>query len=146
MMRSMLLIAALIDSMSVSAEMHRWTDADGNIHYSDRPKDEIPEQVVGREDRLKAETAARAAKQRRKAADEARQLARIEREFQARNNVASSATLASCDEARQVLHTYKTAGLLYTDATDGGFRVMRLKERQDLVKELSHDIKTYCSS
>jgi len=38
-MRILLLIAGLIVSAAGAAEVYRWVDADGSVHYSDRPQE-----------------------------------------------------------------------------------------------------------
>jgi len=150
MMRTVLWVVSLLIAFTLQSvgagELYRWVDAEGNVSFSDRPQHEIPKQIVGREDVRKAKAALRAAERQRRADEEAQQIAEIEREYSARNRAAGAASEASCSEAREILESYKTAGLLYTDSANGGYRVMRLKERQALVEELAHDIKSYCSS
>ncbi|HZF16987.1 MAG TPA: DUF4124 domain-containing protein [Steroidobacteraceae bacterium] len=46
MLRSLAFIAALVLSAAASAAVYKWIDAQGNIHYSDRPPSETIEAQV----------------------------------------------------------------------------------------------------
>jgi hypothetical protein len=39
MMRNILILILLLPAFANAAEVYRWTDADGEVHYSDRPKE-----------------------------------------------------------------------------------------------------------
>ena len=49
-MRTLLAAAVLLAAMSASAQVYRWTDSNGKVHYGDRP----PEEAKARELRIQS--------------------------------------------------------------------------------------------
>ena len=103
------------------AQVYRWTDGDGNVHYGDRPPgagqdsdslDLAP--APGRD----SDHAARSLKRRRLL--DAFEAERAERE-QAEADAAEARRVqaARCDRARRTLASFERAGLLFTTDENG---------------------------
>ncbi len=142
MKRGVVAMAALLLAATAQAGLHRWVDAQGNVHFSDRPKTEIPPQVLGMVSPEQREAAERAAEARHMAAEEQR--LREQMESSGGGSVDSVSLRRQCGHARNVLQRYETAGLLYTDAADGGYRVLRRAERAKLISQLRQEIAGKC--
>ena len=130
-------------------ESYRWVDADGNVHYGDRPSGAATEQrlqlTFARTDgsavekrvqeRLEAKTArAEAEAEAEKAAQEAAEEAEIAAEQQ-----------KACESARARLETYRSSQRLYK-ADENGERVyLDDEQRQAASRRIEEQIAEFCN-
>lgn len=83
------LLALLLPTLPAHAEIYKWTDANGRVHYSDRPQDGVD---------AKAQQALRAVAAPAPAQDDWRERERLSRQNQARQSAAERRA-AKADEA-----------------------------------------------
>ena len=130
-------------------EIYRWVDADGNVHYGDRPSGAPTEQrlqltyartdgsaVEKRvQDRLDAQSArAEAQAEQQKAAQEAAEDAEIAAERQ-----------KACESARARLETYRSSRRLYRSDENGERVYLDEEQRQAANRKIEEQIAEYCN-
>ena len=134
---------------ATASEIYRWVDADGNVHYGDRPSGASTEQrlqlTYARTDgsavdkRVKARLDAKAARdeadaEAEKAAQEAAEQAEIAAEQQ-----------KACESARARLETYRTAPRLYRSDDDGERVYLDDEQRQAASLKIEQQISEFCN-
>ena len=143
-------VAALTVAPGVMAnEIYKWTDADGNVHYEDRPTGAPNEEridityrrtdysVVRR--RIDARLDAQAER------EEARSIAAAAEQEAAENAAADAERKQACERSRARLESYTQARRLYrTD--DAGERVyLDDTQRQEARRKVEDQVAEYCS-
>ena len=130
-------------------EIYRWVDADGNVHYGDRPSGSPTEQLLqlsyartdgsAVEQRVTARREAKAARDEAKAeADKAAQEAAEEAEIAAEQQKA-------CESARTRLETYRSSRRLYR-ADENGERVyLDDEQRLEASRRIEEQITEFCN-
>ena len=144
-MRLLIVLLFCGSGMTAMAEIYQWTDADGQVHFGDRPPSsgartiDMPETSV-----TTAPTAEERLEQQRKllhAFDEERRQARDARE-QAQQDKAERQR--NCLEARDNLRSYETSSAIY-DLDAAGERVyMDNSQREAFMAERRKEVETYC--
>jgi multidrug efflux pump subunit AcrA (membrane-fusion protein) len=147
----LLTVTALLVVNSVQAEVYRWVDRQGKVHFSDRPetggarKLEIREPHSGSagtdQERLEAE---RLLQQQRqldayREAREARQQEQLEAEKAQRQQS------KNCAYARNQLSEYESSRL-YEPLEDGGRRYLSSTERQREIDRMQAEVSRWCDS
>ena len=142
-------MAATFAGGAAANEIYRWVDAEGNVHYGDRPSGAPTEQrlqltyartdgsaVEKRvQDRLDTRAArAEAQAEADKAAEEAAEAAEIAAEQQ-----------KACESARERLETYRSSRRLYK-ADENGERVyLDEEQRQAASRRIEEQIAEFCN-
>jgi hypothetical protein len=143
-------VAAMAFAAGASAnEIYRWVDAEGNVHYGDRPSGAPTEQRIALsyartdggvvEQRVKARVDAQTARDEAKAeADKAAQEAAEEAEIAAER-------AKKCDSSRARLETYLQSRRLYR-ADENGERVyLDEVQRQEARSKVEKQISEFCN-
>lgn len=138
-----IVVAALLLPGAAAAEIYKWKDAQGRVHYGDRPRQGAQE-VRPRQSSSGLGVAAdeAAAQQRllqtrqeeRQAEQKAKAAAAAEREKRQRN----------CMIARDNYESTRSAGYLYEPQLDGGRRVLSDEERRAAEAEAERAMRQWC--
>ncbi len=134
---------------AAASEIYRWVDAEGNVHYGDRPSGDPTEQRMALTYARTNSGAVSDRVQARQEAQTARDEARAERE-KAEQEAAEEAEMAAerqknCDRARATLETYLQSRRLYR-ADENGERVyLDDDERQEARSKLEKRIAENCN-
>ncbi|MEM7430650.1 MAG: DUF4124 domain-containing protein [Pseudomonadota bacterium] len=139
--------AFLISGTAIAGEIYKWVDADGNVHYEDRPVGENVERV-DIVSRSTDNSQVQAATQARRDNEAARLEARAERDkaaqakLEAEQETAERA--AKCQENRARMESFIAARRLYQE-DDNGERVY-LDEEKTLAahEQVREQIEKYC--
>ena len=133
-------------SAFATAEVYKWVDADGNVHYGDRPpaagvdSRSIPPPPAPPED---ADHEQRSLKQRRLL--EAFEAERAERDRAETQAAAARAERAQkCERARRQLAGLERANIVYTTDESGARTYMSDRERREAAANASVWIGKYC--
>ena len=105
------------------AEVYRWVDANGQVHYGDRPPASSTQAV-----KFKPGTTAETAR----------------RELDAREAARLQARVSACEAAKSQLQTYNRAVKLVLQDPDGSQRELDAGEREDLIAETSLRVRSTC--
>ncbi len=143
-------VAALtFASGATASEIYRWTDAEGNIHYEDRP------QGVANEERLQLtyrRTDSSAVNQRVQARvnreserNEAKSVAAAAQAEAAEKAAAAAERQQACERARARLETYLQSRRLYRTDENGERVYLDDAERQEARQKAEEQITEFCS-
>ncbi|MCB1759233.1 MAG: DUF4124 domain-containing protein [Gammaproteobacteria bacterium] len=144
----LLLILAIFGASPAWCEIYRWTDADGRVHFGDRPQGASAEQVPVREaPPLPAQSPAlsgeRQQQEHQRLIDALREEreAREQKRRQAEEREARRAQ--HCAHARNRLQRYRR-GRLYQPQEDGGRRYLNDLERQQELARADAEVERWC--
>lgn len=139
-------IALLTLSPVVQAEIYKWVDSGGHIHYSDKPPAQRAEKldIESRPtdpERIAAldEKRLQAAEQREAAAAAQADRARVEAEQQ-------SARDKNCAIARKALASLVSATRVYEPLPDGGRRYLEQDEVDERMARARADVDEWCNA
>ena len=133
-------IAAMTVSMGAMAnEIYKWTDADGNVHYEDRPSGAVTEERLD----LTYRSTDRGAVQARVKTRLDAQTAREEAESTAA--AAEQQRRDRCDQARARLETYLQARRLYRTDDNGERVYLDDSQSQQARQKAEEQIAEFCS-
>ncbi|MGH8496057.1 MAG: DUF4124 domain-containing protein [Gammaproteobacteria bacterium] len=147
MLRTTVLILLSAAATIAAADVYRWVDADGQVHYSDRPARNAERldvesrptdaaRIRDQQERAAALTAARGVREGQESAQAAEQ-ASAEADIAAQRAV-------NCETARQRLQTYDTAHRLYRPQEDGGREYLSDEELDAARADARLDVDEWC--
>jgi hypothetical protein len=130
----------LLISAAAAAEMYRWVDSAGEVHYSDRPTQgsrEVNVTVPGD-----------APPAPRPAAEEGSEQAEAGKPADAEAPADDNAQVRSqlCEQAKQRLASYQEADGLYEEDTAGGKRQLSVDERVETIVKAKRSVKELCET
>ena len=143
-------IALALCGGAVASEIYKWTDAEGNVHYRDRPTGAPSEVrlgisysrtdkgVVQQQQEARMETQA-ARQEQRNSAGEADRVAAAEA-------TAAADRQKQCDSYRASLERYAQSRRLYREGADGERTYLDADEMTQARKRLEDHIAENCSS
>mgnify|MGYP001823993715 CR=1 FL=1 len=142
-------LAMTMASGAMANEIYKWTDADGNVHYEDRPTGAETEErlsiTYGRTDssavqrRVKARTDAQASRR------EAESVAAAAEQEAADNAAAEEARAAKCESSRARLESYLQSRRLYRTDANGERVYLDDAQRQEARQKAEEQITEFCS-
>ena len=140
--------ALLCAATAGASEIYKHTDADGNVHYGDRPTGDQTEELLVIVSRRSDSDAVQARIDARQAEDARREEARGERleaaqaETQARAIAAERA--AQCEQHRMRLQTYTESRRLYREDENGERDYLDDNAREQAMQQVRDLIDEYC--
>ncbi len=139
------LLLLIFASTAFSASVYKWKDADGNIHYGDRPTIDSAEEVKVRTGH-KPDQSLKGRQQKRdrllEIFDEERNEKRSDQALAAQQKTEQQ---QKCSNARDKLEQYRTAGYLYK-LDDNGNRTILEDEAHAGALEMAEDsVNHWCS-
>lgn len=144
--RTALLLWLCCVQPQVIAEVYKWTDADGRVHFGDRPphgKAATVQLPAAATDTPAATPEQRLEQQRRllRAYDEER---RLKRDARAQAQRDAEDRQRRCAQARDDLHNREFAGGLYRLGPDGQREFLNDAERESAVAEARAAVEQWC--
>ncbi|MBA3564971.1 MAG: DUF4124 domain-containing protein [Gammaproteobacteria bacterium] len=147
MLRTIALIVSSVAATVAVADVYRWVDSEGQVHYSDTP--------VRDAERLEIESQptdpARILAEREQAAalGAARELREEQDATQAADEAGIAADIAdqraaNCEKARQRLESYDAAHRLYRPQEDGGREYLSDEELDTARADARLDVDEWC--
>ena len=143
-------IAAMTVSMGTMAnEIYKWTDADGNVHYEDRPSgaatEERLELTYRSTDRSAVQERVESRLDAQTAREEAQSAAAAAEQEAAENAAAEQQRSDRCDRARGRLESYLQARRLYRTDDNGERVYLDDTQRQEARRKAEEQIAEFCS-
>ena len=143
-------IAALTVSAGAAAsEIYKWTDADGNVHYEDRPTGAESEERLDITYRRTDSSAVSQRVQSRLDAqasrDEAESVAAAAEKEAADNAAAAAERQKACQRSRARLESYLQARRLYRTDANGERVYLDDAQRQEARQKAEEQIAEFCS-
>jgi hypothetical protein len=124
----------LLVSAAAAAETYRWVDAEGKVHYSDRPTQgaqEVQVRVPGEEPALPP------------IADNGSLAPDPDAPAQG-SDEAAQVRAQLCDQARERLARYEKADGIYEEGADGQRRQLTVEERVDTILKARQSVQSLC--
>ena len=143
-------IAAMTVSMGAMAnEIYKWTDADGNVHYEDRPSGAVTEERLDltyrSTDRGAVQARVNSRLDAQTAREEAESTAAAAEQEAAENAAAEQQRRDRCDQARARLETYLQARRLYRTDENGERVYLDDSQSQQARQKAEEQIAEFCS-
>ena len=144
-----LVTGALLCTVSAEAgEIYKYTDADGNVHYGDRPTGDPTEERLAIVSRGTDPAAVQARIDARQERDATRQEARTTRaeaaEAEAEERSVAAERAARCEENRVRLQTYTDSRRLYREDENGERVYLDDDAREEAMQQVRDQIDEYC--
>ena len=139
-------LALMLAGSAASADVYKWTDPNGNVHYGDRPpaSGEHTDSIsLSPAPGVDADYGERSLKRRRL-------LEAFEAERAERHRLENEAALAKrdrarqCEQARQMLADIERANMLYTTDEDGKRVYMSDDERHRAARDITAWVQAHC--
>lgn len=143
---AVLMLALVLTGTPAVAEVYKWVDGDGNVHYGDRPPSSGQEShsltlppPPGRD----ADHGERSLKQRRLL--EAFEVERVEQErLESEAAEAKRERAHKCEQARRTLANFERANIVYTTDENGARVYMSDEERRQAAANARSWIRKHC--
>lgn len=139
-------LAITVSSSVLADEIYKWTDADGNVHYEDRPSGaETEERLQFSYNRTNSDAVQKRVQAQRDvsaARNEAREDADAKKQTRAEEKAAAEQKVAACSQYRAQLKTMLESRRLYREDAagervylDDAGREEARKKAEDLIQE-----------
>lgn len=143
-------IAAMTVSMGAMAnEIYKWIDADGNVHYEDRPTGAATEERLDltyrATDRSSVQARVKSRVDAQTAREEAKSIAAAAEQEAAENAAAEKQRSDRCDRARARLESYLQARRLYRTDDNGERVYLDDSQSQEARRKAEEQIAEFCS-
>ena len=145
-LRILFAAALLLVTFNAMAEVHKWTDANGNVHYTQQPPPKMKSETV-EIDAAAVDTDVAALKlENRVAADkEAAQAQQAAVQKAERDARSERIRKSNCRIAEQNLENFNNLPRARVKGTDGEYRYLNDAQRQQQLSAMTATMKSYCS-
>ncbi|MCW9014092.1 MAG: DUF4124 domain-containing protein [Gammaproteobacteria bacterium] len=146
MLTLLFMLYAAMSMKIVYAEIYKWVDDKGNVHYGDKPTPDGQQIDVTKAAAKTGNLPKQSREDRRQKLLQAMDEDRLEKKNkEAKLNKQKSRQKARCANAKDRLRRYERAGSLYDLDKEGNRVFLSKDERQQATKKLSTSIKKYCN-
>ncbi|MDJ0806177.1 MAG: DUF4124 domain-containing protein [Gammaproteobacteria bacterium] len=147
MKSSISILLLMFSGLLAAAEVYKWTDEQGRVHFSDRPLDEKSEQVqVTPSPQLNQSPLEQAEREKRR-----QRLLEVYREDRAKQQAqaakrkhAKLEKQQKCRNAKRRHDRFNHAGGIYDENEQGERRYLNQQERARFMTELQAEIERWC--
>ena len=143
-----LLVALTGPATTAASQIYKYTDADGTVHYVDRPTGAATEErvaIVSRPtDRAAVQTRVEGRLDRQQAAEDARSARADARQQEAAARAEREQRAQKCQEYRSRLETYVQSRRLYRQGEDGERIYLDDAEREAARQKVEDLVAEYC--
>lgn len=143
-----LLVALTGPATTVASQIYKYTDADGTVHYVDRPTGAATEERVAiisqPTDRAAVQTRVEGRLDRQQAAEDARTARADARQQEAAARAEREQRAQKCQEYRSRLETYVQSRRLYRQGEDGERIYLDDAEREAARQKVEELVAEYC--
>ena len=140
-MNKLLLGLLLIASVSTHAEVYRWTDANGKVHFGDKKAGASAENITEKVSKTNVDTSTA---EHQKLESIFRKENDADREYKQQQAQPNQELVRQCAEAKRYLNTIN--GRVYFVDKDGKEMKVTEEERKQRVIDVQQEIKEHCSN
>jgi hypothetical protein len=143
---SIILLSWLI-TLSVSAEIYKWVDEEGNVHYGEKPPSTITEdgiKTIKYKDNVDTHSANEALKKKSKSLNKLSKKRKEKREDVATKKEKLAKNKVLCEQAKKNLANYQFPKVSMKE-DDGSVRALGEEERQLGIKKSEEIVKQVCN-
>lgn len=139
------LVITVFLALPAQAEIYKWLDEKGNVHYGDKPVANSEQIVIPEQTNVQSRPGKEEREERRKRLLEAFAEDRADKkEQQAKQQKQKQKLNRQCVIARDKLKTYQKSRRLYDLDEQGERMILSDNARQQAVAQLAADINKYC--
>ena len=141
------LLAVIAANSAFAGDIYKWTDAEGNVHYGDRPDGEQPERVAIASqptDPARIQAAAQARTESRTARSEAAATAAAEGPSPDDLKAEADARAARCTSVKAQMQQLVTSRRLYREDDSGERVYLDESETLEARERVENQISEYC--
>ena len=131
--------------LGVSADVYKWKDETGRVHYSDKPDGEILEVMDVKSKRTDKQAIAQARQDRLDAAQAAAADQRLQEEIDEEETQNAAIREENCRRASEALVSLRNAQRLYIPNEAGDRRYLSEEEIADRIQRAETDKSKWCS-
>ena len=136
----------LIQTSSLSAQIYKWTDEDGQVHYGDRPGNPDSVQMQIRQPNSVSAADTLREKQRLRLLDVLNEERNERIENDQNERLVREERQTKCNEARRYLQMILTSGYLYKDTSDPlNPKILTNEERNAETLSAQNTVNEWCS-
>ena len=151
--RFLIPILTLVFAFATQAEVYKWTDENGKVHYSDKPIDEKSERIKMKRQPTDAEVlqarqqASSLVQHQNKIQSIAEEEAQDKKIVDQKNDVNQAKTMQACKEAKRLIRIYSHGRPIFTMDEKGNktYKGYTDEEKNQMIAELQKSIKENCS-
>ncbi len=145
-MPHILLCLLLAVSLGAAADIYRWVDEDGNVHYGDTPKPSVKAELIQRRrPPLQVAPAQEPADEEDAANAEADASPAPQKETPFAEGTETATAQQRCEEFRARLTRYQGAGDMFIDNPDGSRHKLADDERENLIARTQRQADEACA-
>lgn len=139
-------ICLVMLTLPVQAEVYKWVDAQGRVHYGDRPTTNDADKVKIKDQNVSGQSDQPASRHElqqrflRARAEERRE----KQQARAEEKQKKAQAKRNCEQAKKEYDKYRFAGGLYVKGKDGERQYLSFKEREEYEKSLAAKVKKWC--
>ncbi|MCG3202601.1 MAG: hypothetical protein NFCOHLIN_02486 [Gammaproteobacteria bacterium] len=134
----------LLAPQAAARDVYKWIDANGKVHYGDRPAAAAEKVDVRVTEPIPDEDAAARDEKTRRLLKQLEQERAEDAEAQARVAEEKATRRNNCLKARDLLEKYRTASYLYEDTEGKDHRVLTKEERAGAEAAAQKDVDKWC--
>jgi hypothetical protein len=140
-MKKLLLNLLLITSACAQAEVYRWTDANGKVHFGDKKAGASAENITEKVNKINVDTSTA---EHQKLESIFRKENDADREYKQQQARPDPERLRQCAQAKNYLNTI--SGRVYFVDKDGKEVKVTEEQRKQRVKDMQQQINEHCSN
>ena len=146
---SFAVMAMAVAGGAAASEIYKWTDAEGNVHYEDRPSGADTEERLSMTYNPTNNSAVQKRVERRieaqTAQDEAKSVAAAAQQEAADSAADDAARQENCDRSRARLESYLQSRRMYSTDAEGQRVYLDEAQRQEARQKAEEQITEFCS-
>lgn len=143
-MSKLLSILLMIFALPASAEIYKWVDEQGKVHYGDKPQSDASELKVDIEKKGHIKTSAEREEKRRRLIEEYKDDDRREAETREKEKQQKKALAKDCVYAKDKLRRYQKASQLYELDKNGNRVAVSEEKKTRELQKLQKSINRHC--
>ncbi len=141
----LLLLGLLLPVALAQAEVYRWVDEKGRVHYGDRPAGDRAERVELHTRPAGEDPGMEQRRKKQQKLLEVLEEERREKEAErARARAEQEAREQDCKKARERLSRYQNANFIYTRNEDGSRVILEGEEYERVLREAREAVQRFC--
>ena len=145
LMKTLLITSLLFFSAVANADIYKWTDKNGNVHYGDKPTTSSEQLNISEEKSTSSTSSDETREERRQRITDAMTDDRMERDkkkAEAKKKKADKNRL--CVQSKDRLKNYKKASRLYNLDKEGNRNTLSDESRKKATSDLEKEIRKNC--
>lgn len=143
--RTGLLVALFIAAFGVSAEVYKWTDETGRVHFSDRPVGEDAEELKIKSKPTDKAALAQAKQDKLDAEQAAAAQAQIDKEQNDEKQANAAIRAENCARSKEALNSVINAQRLYKADENGERQYLSQVEIFERIQRAEKDVYEWCN-